>query len=105
MTKRNQFQKQQENIYFSKAAHKISNKILDTHNFCENVDNKTVLSTNGSSLNFTIPSSVNNMGVKGINHFFRAKVKKLQQDVDQLQNEISKKVPDLMLLISNKIIN
>lgn len=45
-----------------------------------------------SALNQIIPESVNNMGMKGINHFFRAKVKILQEDIERLQNDLTKKV-------------
>ncbi|GJQ76570.1 hypothetical protein Trydic_g2267 [Trypoxylus dichotomus] len=46
----------------------------------------------------TIPESVNEMGAKGMNHFFRAKIKKMQNDYDRLQAEYKAKCDELKKL-------
>lgn len=39
-----------------------------------------------------IPESVNNMGTKAINHYFRSKINTMQNEYDKLHNEFRKKV-------------
>lgn len=39
-----------------------------------------------------VPESVNEMGFKGMSHFYKAKLKKLQEDFDKLQSEYKNKV-------------
>lgn len=39
-----------------------------------------------------IPVSVNSMGAKGMNHYFRAKIKAMQSNYDKLHYEYRKKV-------------
>lgn len=39
-----------------------------------------------------LPESVNEMGAKGMNHFFRAKIKKMQNDYERLQADHKTKV-------------
>ncbi|XP_022902161.1 testis-expressed protein 9 [Onthophagus taurus] len=44
-----------------------------------------------NSVTDNIPDSVNDMGTKGMNHFFRAKIRKMQSDFDRLQIEYRSK--------------
>ncbi|KAK9738900.1 hypothetical protein QE152_g9479 [Popillia japonica] len=71
-----------------KFATRVKNPLIEC------VDIKPSSSTTELLLD-DVPESVNEMGVKGMNHFFRAKIKKMQNDYERLQTEYKMKSDEL----------
>lgn len=78
--------------YVSTQNKKFSDEILDMKAYTNQK------STCEFVVGDDIPESVNEMGAKGMNHFFRAKIKKMQNDHERLQFDYKTKVEILLIL-------
>lgn len=84
------------------ASYTSSNYATNTQLNVYDSINKSVFKNedfNSSNDDLDIPASVNNMGVKGMTAFFKARIKKNQDELKQLQSEVKNKV---ILLVAIK---